>query len=92
MTQIASLFQAELQNIQKSLSSGEQEKVELVKSLACLKDDLTRLQAPEDGSLLDTNMSAPFEKFSSAASQTDLSGELGSGSSGGAGLFIVRLG
>ena len=33
-------------------------------------------QAPEDGSLLDTNMSAPFEKFSSAASQTDLSGEL----------------
>ena len=44
VTQIASLFQAELQNIQKSLSSGEQEKVELVKSLACLKDDLTRLQ------------------------------------------------
>ena len=37
-------MQAELQNIQKSLSSGEQEKVELVKSLACLKDDLTRLQ------------------------------------------------
>ena len=33
-------------------------------------------QAPEDGSLLDTNMSAPFEKFSSAASQTDLSGEI----------------
>ena len=81
-------IQAELQNIQKSLSSGEQEKVELVKSLACLKDDLTRLQAPEDGSLLDTNMSAPFEKFSSAASQTDLSGEIMGSAGAGSGSGV----
>jgi hypothetical protein len=34
----------ELYNIQQSLSTGEQEKVELMKNLACIKDDLTRLQ------------------------------------------------
>ncbi len=37
-------IRAELFNIQQSLSTGEQEKVELMKNLACLKDDLTRLQ------------------------------------------------
>ena len=58
-------------NIQKSLSTGEQEKVELMKSLACLKDELTRLQShPED---IISEAGQP-EKFSSSASQTDLSG------------------
>ncbi len=33
---------SELLNIQRSLTSGEQEKQELMRSLACLKDDLTR--------------------------------------------------
>jgi len=34
----------ELFSIQQSLATGEQEKEELMKNLACLKDDLTRLQ------------------------------------------------
>ncbi len=38
----AQAIRAELLNIQRSLSSGEQEKQELMRSLACLKDDLTR--------------------------------------------------
>ena len=40
----ANAIRAELQNIQQSLAIGEHEKVELMKNLACLKDDLTRLQ------------------------------------------------
>ncbi len=67
----AAAIRAELHNIQRSLSTGEQEKVELMKSLACLKDELTRLHAhPEDPEISE----AGGEKFSSAASQTDLSG------------------
>lgn len=42
-------IRAELFNIQQSLSTGEQEKVELMKNLACLKDDLTRLQPSSSG-------------------------------------------
>jgi protein KIBRA len=42
-------IRAELFNIQQSLSTGEQEKVELMKNLACLKDDLTRLQPTSSG-------------------------------------------
>eukprot|EP00095_Tigriopus_kingsejongensis_P003652 maker-scaffold11_size778918-snap-gene-0.11 protein:Tk03652 transcript:maker-scaffold11_size778918-snap-gene-0.11-mRNA-1 annotation:"protein kibra-like isoform 1" len=68
----AQAIKNELYHIQKSLSVGEQEKIELVKSLACLKDDLTRLQHSE--SSLDV-CSAPMEKFSTA-SQTDISGEM----------------
>jgi protein KIBRA len=71
----AQAIRVELYNIQKSLSTGEQEKAELMKSLACLKDDLTRLQHSE--STLDVAamiMANPLEKFSTA-SQTDLSGE-----------------
>jgi hypothetical protein len=41
---ITSPPRTELYNIQQSLSTGEQEKVELMKNLACIKDDLTRLQ------------------------------------------------
>ena len=40
----ANAIRSELQNIQQSLAIGEHEKVELMKNLACLKDDLTRLQ------------------------------------------------
>ncbi|XP_059079146.1 protein kibra-like isoform X2 [Tigriopus californicus] len=68
----AQAIKNELYHIQKSLSVGEQEKIELMKSLACLKDDLTRLQHSE--SSLDV-CSAPMEKFSTA-SQTDISGEM----------------
>ena len=68
----AQAITTELHNIQKSLSVGEQEKVELMKSLACLKEDLTRLQYSE--SSLDVSASAN-EKFSTA-SQTDLVGEV----------------
>ena len=40
----ANAIRSELQSIQTSLAIGEHEKVELMKNLACLKDDLTRLQ------------------------------------------------
>lgn len=64
----------ELRNIQKSLSSGEREKAELMQSLARLKDDLTRLQS--SGSSPDVStLSLPMEHLSQA-SQTDLSGEV----------------
>lgn len=69
----AQAIRAELHNIQKSLSTGEQEKVELMKSLACLKDDLTRLQHSE--SSLDVSTLNALERLSTA-SQTDLSGEV----------------
>ena len=69
----AKAIRAELLNIQQSLSTGEQEKIELMKSLACLKDDLTRLQPAE--SSLDVSVINAHEKFSTA-SQTDLSGEV----------------
>lgn len=63
----------ELRNIQKSLSSGEKEKAELMQSLAKLKDDLTRLQLSESSPDVST-LSLPQEKLSTA-SQTDLSCE-----------------
>ena len=69
----AKAIRAELLNIQQSLSTGEQEKIELMKSLACLKDDLTRLQPSE--SSLDVSVLNAHEKLSTA-SQTDLSGEV----------------
>merc|ERR1719471_1663309 len=69
----AKAIRAELLSIQQSLSTGEQEKIELMKSLACLKDDLTRLQPSE--SSLDVSVINAHEKFSTA-SQTDLSGEM----------------
>ncbi len=69
----AQAIRAELLNIQRSLTSGEQEKQELMRSLACLKDDLIRLQHSE--SSFDVSALNPLEKFSTA-SQTDLSGEV----------------
>lgn len=70
----ATAIRTELLNIQQSLYTGEQEKIELMKSLACLKDDLTRLQPSE--SSLDVSAINAHEKLSTA-SQTDLSGEVG---------------
>jgi len=69
----ATAIRTELLNIQQSLYTGEQEKIELMKSLACLKDDLTRLQPSE--SSLDVSAINAHEKLSTA-SQTDLSGEM----------------
>ena len=65
-------IRSELQNIQQSLVTGEQEKVQLMKSLACLKEDLTRLE------VTDSSMDAPpisTAETLSMASQTDLTGE-----------------
>jgi len=64
----------ELRNIQKSLISGEKERVELMQSLSRHKEDLTRLIASESSPDIST-LSIPIEKFSTA-SQTDLSGEV----------------
>uniref|UniRef100_T1HZF7 WWC1-like helical hairpin domain-containing protein n=1 Tax=Rhodnius prolixus TaxID=13249 RepID=T1HZF7_RHOPR len=72
---------AEVREIQRSLSSGEQERGELMRSLAKLKDDLTRLQlgesSPDVSTLSLTSPTLPntADKLSTA-SQTDLSGEL----------------
>lgn len=76
---------AELREIQRSLTSGEQERSELMRSLAKLKDDLTRLQLGESSpdvstlslpsSVGSTTPAPPSEKLSTA-SQTDLSGEV----------------
>ncbi|XP_017772519.1 PREDICTED: protein kibra isoform X1 [Nicrophorus vespilloides] len=70
----AQAIMVELRNIQKSLSSGEKERAELMQSLAKLKDDLTRLQLCESSPDVST-LSLPQEKLSTA-SQTDLSCEL----------------
>lgn len=70
----AQAIMSELRNIQKSLSSGEKEKAELMQSLAKLKDDLTRLQLSESSPDVST-LNLPQEKLSTA-SQTDLSCDL----------------
>ena len=68
----AKAIRAELQNIQQSLATGEHEKVELMKNLACLKDDLTRLQH-SDSSL----------DVSSASAAAFAAGNNGEGAGGG---------
>lgn len=65
----------ELREIQRSLSSGEKERMELMQSLAKLKDDLTRLQLCNESSPDASTLSIP--PVSNTASQTDLSGEVG---------------
>ncbi|KAK9497147.1 hypothetical protein O3M35_004519 [Rhynocoris fuscipes] len=71
---------AEVREIQRSLSSGEQERGELMRSLAKLKDDLTRLQLGESSPDVSTlSLTSPLANAAdklSTASQTDLSGEL----------------
>ena len=70
----ARAIKAELNNIQKSLTIGEQEKIDLMKNLACLKDDLTRLQHSDSN--LDVSKQSQIMERLSTASQTDLSGEV----------------
>ncbi|OQV18228.1 Protein KIBRA [Hypsibius exemplaris] len=76
---------AELQRIQYSLSCGEKEKQELIHSLAQLKDDILsnrdqQQQQHQHGSSPDNSyLCLPQERFC-AASQTDISGDLGSSS------------
>jgi len=70
----AAAIRTELLNIQRSLTSGEREKAELMKSLACLKDDLTRLQHSESSLDVSSALGATAE----TASQTDLSSTLSS--------------
>lgn len=62
----------EVRKIQSSLISGEREKRELMKSLAQVKDDLTRLQLRQESP--DTSSFNLNERIS-AASQTDLCSE-----------------
>merc|ERR1712223_893438 len=69
----ARAIKTELHNIQKSLTVGEQEKIELMKNLSRLKDDLTRIQHSD--STFDVNKQGVSDRLSTA-SQTDLSGEL----------------
>lgn len=64
---------AELREIQKSLSSGEKERSELMQSLAKLKDELTRLELCAD-SVSSLNLQSPLTL--STASQTDLCAEV----------------
>ncbi|CAG9571911.1 unnamed protein product [Danaus chrysippus] len=70
----AQAIMTELKNIQKSLTSGEKERADLMQSLAKLKDDLTRLQLGDASPELST-LSLPQEKLSTA-SQTDLCADL----------------
>ncbi|XP_023950176.2 protein kibra isoform X1 [Bicyclus anynana] len=70
----AQAIMTELKNIQKSLTSGEKERADLMQSLAKLKDDLTRLQLADTSPDLST-LSLPQEKLSTA-SQTDLCADL----------------
>ncbi|KAK7604923.1 hypothetical protein V9T40_006109 [Parthenolecanium corni] len=70
----AQAIMTELREIQRSLSSGEKERMELMQSLAKLKDDLTRLQLCNESSPDASTLSIP--PVSNTASQTDLSGEL----------------
>ena len=69
----ARAIKTELHNIQKSLTVGEQEKIELMKNLSRLKDDLTRIQHSD--STFDVNKQGVSDRLSTA-SQTDLSGEV----------------
>ena len=68
----ANAIRSELQSIQQSLAIGEHEKVGLMKNLACLKDDLTRLQH-SDSSL----------DVSSASAAAFAAGNNGDGQGGG---------
>jgi protein KIBRA len=70
----AQAIMTELKNIQKSLTSGEKERADLMQSLAKLKDDLTRLQLGDASPDVST-LSLPQEKLSTA-SQTDLCADL----------------
>ncbi|XP_041968975.1 protein kibra isoform X2 [Aricia agestis] len=70
----AQAIMTELKNIQKSLTSGEKERADLMQSLAKLKDDFTRLQLGEASPDLST-LSLPQENVSTA-SQTDLCADL----------------
>ena len=72
----ARAIKTELNNIQKSLTVGEQEKIELMKNLACLKDDLIRLQHTDHQ--ISSNSANDIAKQTrlSTASQTDLCGEV----------------
>ncbi|KAL1114916.1 hypothetical protein AAG570_007740, partial [Ranatra chinensis] len=75
ITEAQAMF-AELREIQRSLNSGEQERSELMRSLAKLKDDLTRLQLGESSPDVSTLSLPNTADKLSTASQTDLSGEL----------------
>ncbi|EDS28441.1 WW domain-containing protein 1 [Culex quinquefasciatus] len=63
----------EVKKIQKSLITGEREKKELMKSLAQVKDDLTRLQLRQESP--DASTFNLAQDRVCAASQTDLSSE-----------------
>uniref|UniRef100_A0A2M3Z161 Protein kibra n=1 Tax=Anopheles braziliensis TaxID=58242 RepID=A0A2M3Z161_9DIPT len=69
----AQAIMEEVKMIQKSLITGEREKKELMKSLAQVKDDLTRLQLRQESP--DASTFNLAQDRICAASQTDLSSE-----------------
>ncbi|XP_035919497.1 protein kibra isoform X2 [Anopheles stephensi] len=69
----AQAIMEEVKKIQKSLITGEREKKELMKSLAQVKDDLTRLQLRQESP--DASTFNLAQDRICAASQTDLSSE-----------------
>uniref|UniRef100_A0A182UUF2 Protein kibra n=1 Tax=Anopheles merus TaxID=30066 RepID=A0A182UUF2_ANOME len=69
----AQAIMEEVKKIQKSLITGEREKKELMKSLAQVKDDLTRLQLRQESP--DASTFNLAQERICAASQTDLSSE-----------------
>ena len=65
----ANAIRSELQSIQQSLAIGEHEKVELMKNLACLKDDLTRLQHSDSSLDVSSASAAAFAAGNNADGQ-----------------------
>lgn len=65
----------ELRSIQRSLISGEKERMELMQCLARHKEDLTRLQSMTKFPDIGSSLGNSTEKLSTA-SQTDLSGDV----------------
>lgn len=65
----------ELRSIQRSLLSGEKERMELMQCLARHKEDLTRLQSMTKFPDIGSSLGNSTEKLSTA-SQTDLSGDV----------------
>ena len=66
----------ELTNIDRSLTSGEREKQQLLQCLSQLKHELQRLQPASDGSSEDAAYGLAAAQKLSIASQTDLSSDV----------------
>lgn len=79
----------ELTNIDRSLTSGEREKRQLLECLSQLKYELQRLQPPEPVAE-DTARALQLSEKLSIASQTDLSGDVSTAGQP-AGFYAARI-